>query len=287
MNIKDSVNVKNRVKTSTIIIAAIVYLYLTAITFGFALIPLIISVLIARHFIKKETKTFNSHQTEFRKNQFPLKYFGQAYGEFQHVFYHEKNLTKEMLNSISRQLTLKTPVHELKPINICDMNNELITPDVREFYIGHSDHTKHGTSMTLVMKCTKYGKMQSFQWWVLAGGYIDKNKIFQFMAYSLFTTGFWLIPLFKKDFDLLSKIRTVYSSSYNYSDIITQSRCLHDAVFNSMIENLENNGIDTSDLKAQRMQVMNINVSGGKVTMGNVIQGAKNQVKNSMKGVTS
>jgi hypothetical protein len=51
-----------------------------------------------------------------------------------------------------------------------------------------------------------------------------------------------------------------------------------------MVVALEKNGIDTSDLKAQKMQSMNINISGGKVNMGNVVQGAMNKIGGAVKG---
>jgi hypothetical protein len=51
-----------------------------------------------------------------------------------------------------------------------------------------------------------------------------------------------------------------------------------------MIAELEKNGIDTSDLKVQKMQTMNINISGGKVNMGNVVQGAMNKIGGAVKG---
>jgi hypothetical protein len=52
-----------------------------------------------------------------------------------------------------------------------------------------------------------------------------------------------------------------------------------------MAEELERNGIDTSDIRVQRMQVMNISISGGKVNIGNVVQGAMNQIAAKVTGV--
>jgi hypothetical protein len=51
-----------------------------------------------------------------------------------------------------------------------------------------------------------------------------------------------------------------------------------------MITELDKNGIDTSELKVQKMQAMNINISGGKVNMGNVVQGAINKIGGVAKG---
>ncbi|MBT6114976.1 MAG: hypothetical protein HOH41_04615 [Porticoccaceae bacterium] len=67
-------------------------------------------------------------------------------------------------------------------------------------------------------------------------------------------------------------------------DVATQVRCLHEVVFDEMITELDKNGIDTSELKVQKMKVMNINISGGKVNMGNVVQGAMNKISGVAKG---
>jgi hypothetical protein len=47
---------------------------------------------------------------------------------------------------------------------------------------------------------------------------------------------------------------------------------------------LQQNRIDTSTIKAQRMQVMNISITGGRVNMGNVVQGAMNRVAATVRG---
>jgi hypothetical protein len=58
-------------------------------------------------------------------------------------------------------------------------------------------------------------------------------------------------------------------------DVATQVRCLHEVVFDAMIAELKKNGIDTSELKLQKMQVANMNISGGKVNVGNLVQGER------------
>ena len=88
----------------------------------------------------------------------------------------------------------------------------------------------------------------------------------------------------KRESDLLSRVRTIYPGAYNDMDVSTQLRYIHEAVFDAMIGELEKNGIDTSDLKVQKMQTMNINISGGKVNMGNVVQGAMNKIGAAAKG---
>jgi hypothetical protein len=277
MDIRDSVDVKNSVKLRSVLVAVSIYLFLTIATAGIALIALLIAAIISNIVCKKEILASSSKSNVFKKN-FPFKYFGASFGDFQHVFYHKEELETEIITAINNELSLKTPVASLEPVSIKDIDNDLTSPEERKFLIADSGKTKRGTSVTLAIKLSNFGSMQSIRWWVLAGGYIDKDKKFNFIAYSPFTILFWIIPYLKKEYDVLSRLRTIYFSSYNDMDVITQIRCLHEAVFSAMVAELEKNGIDTSDIKAQRMQVMNITISGGKVNMGNVIQGAMNKM---------
>jgi hypothetical protein len=61
-------------------------------------------------------------------------------------------------------------------------------------------------------------------------------------------------------------------------------RSISETVIDAMVLALDKNGIDTSDLKAQKLQTMNINITGGKVNMGNVVQGAMNKISGAVKG---
>lgn len=283
MDIKDSVDVKNFIKVRSIIIAISVYLVLTIATVGVVLIVFLIAAIITHLICNKEIKISRSNANAFKK-AFPFRYYGGSFGDFQHVFYHEKDLSSKIVNAISNEMTLKTPIKQLETIRVKDIDRDLHSPEEREFLKADSGTTKRGTSITLIIKLSNYGNMQSIRWWVLAGGYIDRDKKFNFIAYSPFTILFWIIPYLKKEYDILSKIRTIYAASYNDMDVITQIRCLHEAIFNAMVEELERNNIDTSDIKVQRMQVMNISISGGKVNMGNVVQGAMNRVISNIKG---
>ena len=283
MDIKDSVEVKNTVKVRSVLIAILIYLFLTIATAGVALVVLLVTAIITNLICNKEIEAASSNTNEFKKG-FPFKYFGESFGDFQHVFYHKKNLASDIFTAISNVMTLKTTVKKLESIKIKDIDKDLSTPEEREFLKADSGKTKRGTSITLIIKLSNFGSMQSIRWWVLAGGYIDKDKKFNFIAYSPLTLLFWIIPYIKMEFDVLSRIRTIYSASYNDMDVITQIRCLHDAIFSAMVEELEKNDIDTSDIKAQRMQVMNISISGGKVNMGNVVQGGMNKVVSNIRG---
>lgn len=284
MDIFDSVDIDNRIKLRTIIVAATIYVTLAVFTLGVALIPVMLIWLIAIGISNKEIRSVSESATEFKKS-YPFRYFGSSYGEFTHVFQHADGLEAKLLEAIETDLRAKTPVSDLRQITITDIDRDLRRPESRTFKIAESPTTTRGTTVTLLLRFAFFGSMQTIQWWVLGGGYVDRDKRFNFVAYAPVTIWFWILPYLRRDYDLLPKIRTVYSSTYNYFDLETQIRCLHEAVFTALIDELERNGVDTSDLKVQRMQAMNINISGGSVNMGNIVQGSMNKVIASTKGV--
>jgi len=287
MNIQDSGGVKNRIKIRSIFVATLVYLagigavavfyQVSSVFVLIAIIFTLAAIIISTVICNKEIESAKSDSLRFKKS-FPFKYFGIAVGDFQHVFYYKESLETEILSTIVRNLKKRTPISELETIQLSDVDKDLVNPEKRYFMKADSGTTKRGTSITLIIKLTSFGSMQSVRWWVLVGGFIDKDKKFNFIAYSPLTLLFWIIPYLKKEHDVLSNIRTIYSASFNDMDITTQIRCLHEAVFDAMVEDLEKNGIDTSDIKVQRRQVMNISISGGKVNMGNVVQGGMNKI---------
>ena len=283
MNMQDTGKVKNHVKVKSLLIAIIVHLVLAMMTLGISLVLLLITGLTTNALLKKEVNEAASGSNKFKKN-FPFKRYGEVVGSFQHVFSHEKILDCNLFKSIESELTSKTPIGALSTVAITDIDGDLEAPEERTFIKSQSGQTKRGTSITLILYQSSFGKMQSIQWRVLAGGYIDRNKKFNLIAYSVFSLLLWIIPYLKKEFDLLGCVRTIYPGAYNDMDLVTQARCIHEAVFDAMINELDANDIDTSDLKAQKMQIMNINISGGKVSMGNVVQGAMNKVSNQARG---
>lgn len=277
MNIENSSEIRNRIHVRSVIIAIVLYAFIVIATYGLALVLLLPCALLAFYLTSREIDVAKSTSNVFKKS-FPLKYFGQAYGDFEHVFYFSRNLESEILETVIRQLRKKTSVQSIDPMTITDADRNLKKPESRLFLRADAGQTARGTTITLIMKMTSFGNMQSVQWWVLGGGYIDRDKRFNFVAYAALTIWFWIIPYLKKEYDLLARVRTVYPGSYNSMDVTTRVRCLHDAVFEAMVEQLDKNGIDTSDIKMQRAQVMNIKVSGGQLSVGNLMQGAMNRV---------
>lgn len=282
MLIEDSGEVRNVVKGRSLLVAAGVYLLATAFSGGAALLLLLPCAALAYYLSEREIEVAKSTASEFKKT-YPLKHFGSSYGDFEHVFYHRRRLEPEIVEAITRGLKEKTTVTSVEPIQITDTDTDLKAPESRLFLRADAGRTGRGTVVTLILRLSNFGSMQSVRWWAMGGGYIDRDKRFNFAAYAGLSIWFWLVPFLKKEMDLLSFFRTVHAGAYNGLDLSTQMRCLHDAVFDAMVDELEKHGIDTSDLRTQRMQVMNITVAGGKLNIGNVIQGAMNTLSGGAK----
>ncbi len=287
MKVEDSGNVKNRIRIRSILVVTLIYLFVISVIIILfqesmelafvSTIIILVAIIISVVICNKEIKMAKSGSLRFKKT-YPFKHFGITVGDFQHVFFYKESLETEILSIIVRHLNKRTPIGNLETIQLSDIDENLVTSEKRYFMKGDLGITERGSSITLIIKLSTFGGMQSIRWWVLVGGYIDKDKKFKFIASSPLSLLFWIYPYINEEYDVLSKIRTIYSASFNDMDITTNIRCLHEAVFDAMVEALEKNGIDTSDIKAQRMQVMNISISGGKVNMGNVVQGGMNKI---------
>ena len=273
MDLVNSGNINNRIKKRTIAIAIITHLILALLTYGVSLALLVVAGPVTWLLLKKDISEANSSANSFNRNC-PFGYFGRTFGSFQHVFYHSYSIEKDIYQAIEDALKAKTPIASVKAVSIIDTDPFLKNCEQRSFIKAEFDPNSRGTATTLLLNYTSFGSMRTIQWRVLAGGYIDKNAQFNLIAYSLFTIFIWVGPYLKDGHDLLSRVRTIYPSTYNHMDIESQVRCLHEVVFDAMTAELEKNGIDTTELKVQRMQAIHINITDGKVTVPSALRGA-------------
>jgi hypothetical protein len=274
MDLINSKNINNRIKKRTIFVAIIAHIILAILTFGISLIFLAIAGIVTKLLLKKDIDKAKSRNESFNKN-YPFGYFGRTLGSFQHVFHHSYSIEKDIYSAIEEELKSKTPIKSVKSIAIIDTDSDLKNCEQRSFIKAESEPTSRGTTITLLLNQSNFGSIRTIQWRVLAGGYVDKNSEFNLIAYSLFTLLYWIGPYLRGEADVLGRVRAVYTSAYNDMDVATQVRCLHEVVFDAMIAELKKNGIDTSELKLQKMQVANMNISGGKVNVGNLVQGER------------
>lgn len=277
MDIYNSAQVKNRVKITSVLGALIVY----GVIGQFGGIELLITCLVIMGvcFLVYNGIIQKAHDSaqSFRR-LFPFNCFGIEHGTFTHVFEHDGDLQDDLRRSIGEALAATTPIQNLSPLAMTDEDKNLLNPETREYYTAASETTRRGSDVTLVVHSSEYGQMQSIQWWVLVGGYASRDLFFRMIAYSPFTIWFRLLALFKGEFDVVARIRVRYFAFFDDQDIKTRARCIHEAVFTGLVAELDRHGVDTSDLVEQRSQLINYNVSGKKVSFGDVIQGNFNKI---------
>lgn len=287
MHESESGIVKNRIKTRNVVIVATIYLYalsmLASVTtehrallfsaIGYA----IVTIAIARIILLRELALVGSQVNKFKKN-FPFSAYGALFGEFQHVFFSQQSIVESLEKVTGEQLSERTPAGPMTSLSLADIDNDIRSVDARPFLRSDAGSTARGTTITLLMHTALHGKMHCVRWWVMGRGYVDRNRFLFALARAPLTLPFWIVPYFKRDLDVVSHLRTIYPGFYNDVDVVRIARCLHETVFDSLVAVLEHYGIDTSDLKTQRAQVMNINVSGGKLEIGNIVQGAANRI---------
>ena len=266
MELDNSKNINNKIKTSTIDVAIMAHLILAIITFGVSVILSTITALVTLRLLKEDIKAATSKDNSFAKNH-PFSKFGQTFCGFQHIFYHPYSIDKDITSAISEALKTRTPITSVKNVSIIDTDSDLKNCEQRSFIKAESEPTSRGTSVTLLLNHSNFGSMRTVEWRVLGGGYLDNNSKFNLISYSLFSMIFWIGPYLRHGRDLLSRIRTIYPSAYNDMDIKTQVRCLHEVVFDGIITELDKNGIDSGPLKAQKMQVLNSSMVAGNLDM--------------------
>lgn len=208
----------------------------------------------------------------------PFRSYGHPVAEFQHVFHHRENIMAEMVSLMGERMSVNLGFPALEPKEIMDADKELKNPDARLFHIAQGKQNQRGARLSLVLHTEACEGTQSVKWWILMSGYVDKNRLLLYLALAPLTTPFRIVPFLKGDFNPLDKLEGHYSSTYNSLDIVTAARFLQETVFGALIDCLEKHGIDTSTLKQQRANVMNITVSGGQPSFGAVVQGAMNKV---------
>jgi hypothetical protein len=238
---------------------------------------LVIAVVLSYLFYRRDIKALSSHEHHFKKHA-PFLPYGDIIMNFQYVFQHNKNILGEVLDDVIKNVTQKTKLASIKGIEFIDTDKKLSVPDKREFYLGSCEPTIRGSKINTFIYHDQYGEMQNFQWWILINNPIKRSRVVIFLLLSFITFPFRLISYIKGSFNIAAHIRSPYEAFNEDLDLIMQIRSIHETIINALVESLESHGIDTSDLKAQKAQSININVSGGKTTFGNVMQGAMNKV---------
>jgi hypothetical protein len=271
-------SMKNRVKLRTVLIIVVLYLFilisLSEVGRGFFIVIVLYSIaaIAGGYALLASDIALTSQDALVFRRMMPLRILGNYLVDFQHVFYHDEDLLPAILEEIDARIAKQGFLPKLQKKSFTDTDKNLFSPETREFFVSSSEANLRGTEVALAIQLRNHAEAQSIQWWVLMRGFIDRNKKVALLALAPIGLPFWLWAYLKQKLDLVSRVRTVYDAFYNSVDFVTDARALHTLVFDALVETLDKHGVDISDLKLQRAQVMNINITGGRTTFGNIVQ---------------
>lgn len=120
--------------------------------------------------------------------------------------------------------------------------------------------------------------MQNIQWWVIAQGFVSLDSVVAFVLKSPVLLPIIIIPFFRGKHSIVEGLRNTYYSSYDSIDKMKYAIDVYKTALDELVMQLDSYGIDTSELREQRNHIMNINISGGRPVLSNIIQGARNIV---------
>ncbi|PRY85081.1 hypothetical protein CLV74_11852 [Donghicola tyrosinivorans] len=209
--------------------------------------------------------------------------FGSRIWSFEHDFTCDKPLSLTFLQNVDRAFKGITKDVDFKALDFNDRDRKLINHESRHFCASEIFRTSRGTRYSLVLRTEAIGKVQSFSWWVVAGGYESNTKKFVTVSLSPLTIWFWIIPKLRGRTIVRNSILEIYNSDFERIDATARLRIIQRTTFKELVSLLEENGVDISYLKQQSAQIMNITVAGnGRASFGNIIQGQSNSVDSRM-----
>ena len=278
-----------RFKLRNIPIGLMVYGYAVAFSIGaagaFATLALAVYVgacmLICKAMIAKAESRKNSNTLEFSRDG-AANAIGTQYGSFFHVFQSPEPVIETVKVAIGNALKGKLGCSDLKFIAFKDIDRDLEKPETRTFLLISAPETGRKSNFHFLATFGRERAIQTVRWWILVGGEKDPNKVFWRFLLSPITIPFMLLPYLRREHDPLSGLMTVFPGFFNGIDVLSRTKEISFIAFETLVEILDQNGIDTTDLKQQRASIMNVNVSGGQATIGSMVQGAMNKVGGSV-----
>ncbi|TKD34312.1 hypothetical protein FCG41_19955 [Azotobacter chroococcum] len=243
-------------------------------------------MLLARQFIRNAESRRTDRTVEFSQSG-AANALGTEWGSFHHVFYSTESVIEAFRVTLSNSLKEKFGCPELEDIVFKDVDRDLESPETRTFFRTVAKETSRRTGFVLLCTFTRTANIQGVRWWILVSGVRDPNKLFWRYVFSPISVPFVVLPYIRRQYDPLSGLTTIYPGFFNAIDLLTRARELQFVAFETLIEVLESFGVDTTDLKQQKGNILNINVSGGQTSFGSVVQGAMNKVTGAVGGAKS
>ena len=272
-----------RFRIRNLVLAAAVYLVVAVVLaqesfgpLGAALVYSGICMLLTWYMIANAETRRTGETIEFNQLN-PASSLGVQYESFHHVFNSQEPVIEALLKNISTALVSKLGCSPLRQITLKDVDKELPKPESRVFYLSTAPLTVRKSEITLLCTFSREADVQGLRWWAMVLGQRDPNVVFWRYALSPIFLPLTIMPFLKGTHDPLRDLVKIYPGFFNSIDVLSRIREVQFVAFETVVETLDSFGIDTSNLKLQKGNILNINVSGGQTSFGSVVQGTMNK----------
>ena len=279
-----------RFKLLNAVIGAALYLWALSIVAGFAVfagkivvVVFVFYVLACMYGAKMmiegaQSRTSQDNTVEFSKSS-ALAVMGEAWNSFHYLFECDKDVAPALITRMASDLQGKLGCSELKETTFKDIDGDLPQPEARGFRLASAPGSTRKTRFHFLCAVSRTRNVHGLRWWVLVLGERDPNKVFWRYALAPVTVPFVILAYRRREFEPLHGLTSVDPGFFNSIDTLSRTREMEFVAFDSLVNTLESFGIDTSDLRSQRANILSINVGGdSKVSIGSVIQGAYNRI---------
>jgi len=232
-----------------------------------------------------EARRWKGGAVEFAKSE-ALSALGKPCASFHYVFASKQDLTLPLLARMQSELRSKLGCSDLRETSFRDIDQDLPRPETREFRLAAAPDSARHTRFHFLCSVTRTLNVQGIRWWVLVLGERDPNRVLFWYAFSPATVPFVGLAYLQRQFEPLHCLTSVDNGFFNSLDVLARTREIEFVAYESLMDTLDAFGIDTSDLLAQRANILNVNVNGGaSATLGSLVQGALNRISGTAAGV--
>lgn len=221
---------------------------------------------------RRSEKTIEFYQTD------AIGSFGTQWGSFHHVFYSKNPILQLLKDALISALKDRLGCNTFEDISFKDVDRDLDKPETRVFMKINAPQTSRKTGFVLLFTLSRSGDVQGIRWWILIDGARDPNKVFWRYVFCPLILPSVLLPYWRRQYDPLIGLNAIYPGFFNSIDILSKVREIQFVAFETLVDTLDSVGIDTADLKQQKGNILNINVSGGQTSFASVMQGAFSKV---------
>lgn len=167
---------------------------------------------------------------------------------------------------------------EFLPIELIDHDINLVDDRKRTLSCALLATTKRGYKIYVFVGSESQQELLFTNWWIVIEGVKNPNAVLKKYAFAPLLLPLLFSAFLRKKLLISKGITTIETGFFSEVDIVNLVKSAQSVAFDAYVAGLEQSGVDVTELKAQKSNVLNINIHGGQNRFGNFVQGAVGRV---------